>query len=55
MLRHPILITIVCNLMCYILDTNALTNRLSEATECIAWPPAKAWGFNTITALRAEN
>ncbi len=32
----------------------ALTNRLSEATARLVWPQAEAWGFDTITALRAE-
>ncbi len=30
------------------------TNRLSEATDSIYLPQAEAWGFVTITALRAE-
>ncbi len=33
----------------------AITNRLSEATEFLYWPQAEAWGLVTITALRAEN
>ncbi len=41
--------------MFHILDKTALTNRLSEATEGLAWPQAEAWGLDTITALRAEN
>ncbi len=41
--------------MCYILDQNAITNRLSEATESLALPQAEARGFDTITALRAES
>ncbi len=35
-------------------DVSATTNRLSEATETFALPQAEAWGFDTITALRAE-
>ncbi len=31
------------------------TNRLSEATEYYLLPQAEAWGFVTITALRAED
>ncbi len=31
----------------------SITNRLSEATESLHWPQAEAWGFDTITALRA--
>ncbi len=31
-----------------------LTTRLSEATERFYLPQAEAWGFITITALRAE-
>ncbi len=43
------------SLIFHILDKNALTNRLSEATGKISWPQAEAWGLDTITALRAEN
>lgn len=31
-----------------------VTNRLSEATDIMHLPQAEAWGFVTITALRAE-
>ncbi len=36
------------------IDKYALTKRLSEAAESSLWPQAEAWGFDTITALRAE-
>ncbi len=36
------------------LDKSSFTNRLSEATESFHWPQAEAWGFDTISALRAE-
>ncbi len=42
------------SLMYQNMDKYALTNRLSEATESSRWPQAEAWGFDTITALRAE-
>ncbi len=31
-----------------------ITNRLSEATVTVSLPQAEAWGFDIITALRAE-
>ncbi len=37
-----------------ILGKDSITNRLSEATESSALPQAEDWGFDTITALRAE-
>ncbi len=42
------------SLMFHISDKLPLTNRLSEATDSLALPQAEAWGFDTITALRAE-
>ncbi len=30
------------------------TNRLSEATDRFKMPQAEAWGFDTMTALRAD-
>ncbi len=41
--------------MFQIMDKTVLTNRLSEATECLAKPQAEAWGLDTMTALRAED
>ncbi len=41
-------------MMFQILGKDVLTNRLSEATESLAFPQAEAWGFVTMTALRAE-
>ncbi len=49
-----ILFISVFSLLFQILYKNAITNRLSEATESLASPQAEAWGFDTITALRAE-
>ncbi len=40
-------------MMFQILGKDAITNRLSEATESLACPQAEAWGLVTITALRA--
>ncbi len=40
--------------MFHIMNKTALTNRLSEATESLACPQTEAWGFDTMTALRAE-
>ncbi len=40
--------------MFHVMNKTALTNRLSDGTKALACPQAEAWGFETMTTIRAE-